>query len=484
MKSLGLTQRLHVSWLLAAAGVGIVIGVIGVMRAPYGLFAGWMWLVAGMVLALVSLVGARRWLVIVALAGGVLIGLWRGSFGQIGLEHYQALIGQTVRLSGRVLEDPDIDKKGQTVLRLGDIVSNDRRLPGNVWVVTAHNQAIKRSDVVTVRGTLTDGFGAFAARMSRAAVERVTREQPGDVAVGVRDWFAERVRRYVPESEAALGLGFLMGLRRALPLELMTALQIAGLTHVIVASGYNLTILVRLARRLFVRVSKYLAALSAGAMIIGFMAMTGLSPSMSRAGLVAGLSLAAWYYGRTIHPLVLLPVAAAITLLINPQFGWNDLGWQLSFAAFSGVIILAPLSQRYFFGTKPPGVIRQIIGETVSAQIMTLPLLVASFGVISNVALIANVLILPLVPLAMLLTFVVGVCADVPVVAGLIAAPTTWLLQYMVGVAQWLAGLDWAQLEVGLSWLWVIIVYLVIIGAMWWMRRQTGLRLRESNVVE
>ena len=44
MKSLGLTQRLHVSWLLAAAGVGIVIGVISVMRAPYGLFAGWMWL--------------------------------------------------------------------------------------------------------------------------------------------------------------------------------------------------------------------------------------------------------------------------------------------------------------------------------------------------------------------------------------------------------------------------------------------------------
>ena len=103
---------------------------------------------------------------------------------------------------------------------------------------------------------------------------------------------------------------------------------------------------------------------------------------------------------------------------------------------------------------------------------------------ISNVALIANVLILPLVPLAMLLTFVVGVCADVPVVAGLIAAPATWLLQYMVGVARWLAGLDWAQLEVNLSWLWVVAIYLIIIGAMWWMRRQTGLRLRESNVVE
>lgn len=75
MKSLGLTQRLHVSWLLAAAGVGIVIGVISVMRAPYGLFAGWMWLGAGMVLALASLVGARRWLVVVALSGISMYGL-------------------------------------------------------------------------------------------------------------------------------------------------------------------------------------------------------------------------------------------------------------------------------------------------------------------------------------------------------------------------------------------------------------------------
>jgi competence protein ComEC len=168
--------------------------------------------------------------------------------------------------------------------------------------------------------------------------------------------------------------------------------------------------------------------LSSTAMILAFMAVTGMSPSMSRAGLVAGLSLAAWYYGRKIHPLVLLPLAAAVTLLVNPQFGWNDLGWQLSFAAFAGVIILAPLLQRYFFGDKEPGAIRQVAGETLSAQIFTLPLLVMAFGMMSNVALLANVLILPLVPLAMLLVFLAGIFATVPLLGAVIAAPTTWLL--------------------------------------------------------
>lgn len=207
------------------------------------------------------------------------------------------------------------------------------------------------------------GFGNFSSAVYRAKLLNVQRPEPGDVARQVRDWFADTVRRAIPDPQAALGIGYLVGQRRALPPELDEALQIAGLTHVVVASGYNLTILVRLARRLFVRVSKYLAAFAASGMIGSFVLITGASPSMSRAGLVAGLSLLAWYYGRKFHPLVLLPFAAAVTVLIDPSFAWGDLGWQLSFTAFAGVMIIAPLGQAYFFGDKKPGTIRQILGR-------------------------------------------------------------------------------------------------------------------------
>lgn len=479
-----LHRPLHISWLVAAWALGVTVGIIAVVGSPYGSFASLGWLAAGAALSVAACCCRRRWVVIVAVLAGLLVGVWRGSTGQIGLDAYQALYGKSLTLSGRVLEDPDIDKKGQTVLRLADVTVEGRSLPGAVWVVTRKNDAIKRSDVVTVHGKVVEGFGTFSARMSRAQVRHVERPVPGDVAVGVRDWFAGRVRAHLPETEAALGMGFLTGLRRALPPDLAEALKIAGLTHVIVASGYNLTILVRFSRRLFVKHSKYLAMLSAAGMIIGFMALTGLSPSMSRAGLVAGLSLAAWYYGRTIHPLVLLPVAAAITLLVNPAYGWGDLGWQLSFAAFAGVMLLAPLLQAYFFGSKPPGTLRQVLGETVSAQAMTLPLLVLSFGVMSNVALIANLLVVPLVPLAMLLTFLVGVLSGVPVVADLLAVPTEWLLKYMVSAADWLAGQPWAQTEITIQWWHALGAYVLLGLAMWWMQRQTKLALRDVNVVE
>ncbi len=214
------------------------------------------------------------------------------------------------------------------------------------------------------------------------------------------------------------------------------------------------------------------------------MAVTGLSPSMSRAGLVAGLSLAAWYYGRTIHPLVLLPVSAAITLLINPQFGWGDLGWQLSFASFAGVIMLAPLLHSYFFGNKEPGAFRQILIETLSAQIMTLPLLMMSFGVISNVALIANILILPFVPLAMLLTFMSSVMVFVPMIGDVDCNSddvATWLYD---SSHQLDGGFEWAQMEVSINLWQCAVLYVALILAMIWMKKQTKLDLAKINIVE
>lgn len=479
-----LGRKLHISWLIGVWCLGVIVGAISVMYLPYGMLSGLVWLLFGCLLLIPLLKEQLAWMVIVVLVSGIFIGLWRGSLGQVGLDDYKLLISKQVEISGRIIEDPDVDKRDQTVLRLTDIVAQDYKLPGNIWVVTAKNEVLRRSDRVTVSGKMTDGFGAFAGSIYRAEITNVERPVPGDVAVGARDWFAERVRAHVPAPGVDLGLGFLLGLRRALPTELADALKVAGLTHVIVASGYNLTILVRLSRRLFVRVSKYLSMLSSVGMIFAFMGVTGLSPSMSRAGLVAGLSLAVWYYGRSIYPFVLLSFSAATTLLINPQFGWNDLGWQLSFASFAGVIVLAPLLQRYFFGEKEPGNLRQILGETISAQIMTLPLILVTFGVLSNVAIVANVLILPFVPLAMLLVFLVGVFADIAFIADALGAVASWLLDYMTHVADWLAGQSWAQTEISLSWMSVVIVYIMIGIVIWWMKHQTKLNLSQSNVIE
>jgi competence protein ComEC len=478
-------KKVHSSWLIAVLCTGIISGVVSLPYLPSATFSSTAWVMIAIILIVVSLWLRRRYIIPIIFIAGALLGLWRGGITQQQLLPYQNLIGHQLTIVGKVSEDVDIGKNDEQVLRIGVMRVNDHALIGNVWVSTMVNADIKRGDIVTVSGRLAEGFGSFAGSMYRATLITVQRPQPGDVARQVRDQFADSVRTAVPEPQASLGIGYLVGQRRALPPELSEALQIAGLTHVIVASGYNLTILVRIARRLFMKISKYLAALSAGSMIVAFIAVTGMSPSMSRAGLVAGLGLLAWYYGRKFHPLVLLPFAAAITLIVNPSYGWNDLGWQLSFAAFAGVMILAPLAQRYLFGDATIGLIRQIFGETICAQIATLPILVLAFGQFSNVAVIANILILPLVPLAMLLTFITGIGAMIlPSAAALIGLPVTWLLQYMTGVAIYFAQLPWAQSTLNIGSSAVTGYYLVLFAICLYVWRKTKYNLRESNIVE
>lgn len=488
MKIAKLTEKIHISWLVATFCLGLVIGVAAVYNLPNDRFASTAWLMIGLVIFGVTIIKRWRLMIILAIIAGGMVGLWCGDTSRAGMEKYQQLISRNLTIQGNVSEDPDVDKKAQTVLRLNDVKllnSNEViSLPGQIWVTTASTDAVKRSDIVTVQGKSSQGFGAFQASLYRAKIIKVERPVPGDVAVGVRDWFAGKVRQHIPEPESALGLGFLLGLRRSLPQDLSDSLKIAGLTHVIVASGYNLTILVRLSRRLFAKSSKYLSLISSIMMTMVFMSLTGLSPSMLRAGLVTILSLITWYYGRKIHPFVLLPLAAAITLIINPQFGWNDLGWQLSFLSFIGVIVLAPLLQKFFFGNKPPGTLRQIVGETLSAQIMTLPVLIVAFGAVSNVALIANVMILPFVPLAMLLVFVSGILSTIPLIGWLIAILATYLLKYMIIVAGWLANLPWAQTEISFGIWQIVLAYIVIIIAIWLMSRTTKFNFREVNIVE
>jgi len=479
-----LKRKIHASWLIA---IGCFCMFVGVFLSQYFrqyFFSSIVCLIISILLIVIVLWRRYIYLIPILVIGGMLFGFWRGSISQNELAQFNSLYGKSITVEGGVKDDIDTGTGDQIVIRLDKLAMGNKELPGVLWVTTA-GQDIKRGDKLVITGKLAEGFGNFTGVMYRANIDKIIHPQPGDTARVIRDWFADAVRRVVPEPESSLGIGYLVGQRRALPADLATALQIAGLTHVVVASGYNLTILVRLTRRIFVKISKYLAALSASVMIVSFIAITGMSPSMSRAGLVSGLSLAAWYYGRKFHPIVLLSLAIAITVIINPSYAWGDLGWQLSFAAFAGVMILAPLVQRYFFGDKKPGTIQQILGETVSAQLVTAPILIMSFGQLSNVAVISNLLILPFVPLTMLLTFIAGIGSlFIPMMSIFIAMPATWLLTYMVKVTEYLASLPWAMSVVNISWWAVSVCYAVIVLACVYMQWATRFDLRETNLVE
>jgi len=477
-----LKRKIHISWLITIFCASLSIGIC--LALYLNNFSSLKYLVASLISVTIGLWKRYLYLIPLIIISGLLFGLWRGSLAHADLVQFQTFYGQTIQLKGSVKDDADTDSSGKMSVYLNDLTINGAKMSGIVRV-TVNEADIKRGDTLSVKGKLQEGFGNYAGSIYEAEINGIVRPEPGDIAREVRDWFAEAVKRAIDEPESSLGLGYLLGQRKALPADLVIALQTVGLTHIVVASGYNLTVLVRFARRIFVKISKYLAALSAMTMIVGFVMITGLSPSMSRAGFVATISLLAWYYGRKFHPITLLALAMAVTLVFNPSYAWGDIGWQLSFAAFGGVMVVSPLAQRYLFGDKKPGFIGQTLSETVSAQLVTAPVLIMAFGQISNVAILSNLMVLPLVPLAMLLTFIAGAGGLIlPTFAKIIGLPALWLLKYMIEIIRRFADLPWAMSTVKIE-IWLFLAYyFIFIGICLYMSHVTKYKLRDTNLVE
>ncbi|GHU08987.1 hypothetical protein FACS189431_6250 [Alphaproteobacteria bacterium] len=497
-----LVRQIHISWQITGVAAGLLAGV-GLSLVPEtAVFAHWSWLILAVACAVLAFARCKTWLIIFAIIAGLLVGMWRGTIERVELNDYGQFLGQNITLSGKVFEDPSVGLSGELKLRLVDVVVDGVDLPGQVWasVVGTRGAEVRRSDIVTIAGKLKSGFGTFPASMSYASLKSVETIAGSDPARDLRDAFGEELETAIDDPAKDLGMGILAGQKTALPIDISEAFRIAGLTHIVVASGYNLTILIRFARRLFAKVSRLAALIGGAASAFGFACVTGFSPSMSRAALVTGLSLLAWYYGRKFHPIVLLLIVAAITAIINPAYVWGDAGWYMSFMAFAGVIILAPLIRAYFWPNKITasselarsrtwrerlGSVRQIFIETMSAQLMTAPIIALFMGNFSPYGLLANLLVLPIVPLTMLLTFIAGIVGWlIPPIAEIVGWPAQVMLDYIITVARFVSELPGASQEVTFGLPLFVAVILLIVATIVYLRYRTGHHLRNDNVVE
>lgn len=475
-----LRRRVHPTWHMTAVCLGFVGGAA---LAPIWPQNSWVIWAGGIALTTLAFWRLRRVLLVAACVGGALVGLGRGTLAVGDIAKYTPYYGHRVTLIGSVADDVDIKPQG-VHMTLKNIYLGGHEFGGTVFATVKGGNELRRSDEVTVKGVLSNGFGGFSASIMGDVVH-AQRSAPGDVALNVRDGFASDIRQAIAEPEASLGIGYLLGQKSALPSDLVDALKVTGLTHIVVASGYNLTILVRIGRRVFAKISKYLAALTSSGLIVSFIAMTGLSPSMTRAGLVAGLALWAWYYGRKFHPVTLLALAASVTVLINPSYVWGDLGWLLSFAAFAGVMVVAPITTAYFFGEENVPFIGQLLIETISAQVATLPIMIIAFQQLSVIAPVANLLILPTIPLIMLLVAIAGASVMIlPAIASGIGWPAEQLLHAQIVMINWCADIPWALEKPEWQW-WGVIVYAAIVAAATiHMKSRSGYKLYTASVVE
>jgi competence protein ComEC len=336
--------------------------------------------------------------------------------------------------------------------------------------------------------------GAYLRRLGIAMILRTDRidERPGRRGGlegwidGIRDRAEAALGRGMPEREAALARGFVLGEDDRIDHGTRQDFQRSNLTHLLAVSGENVILLCVLAWPLLALLGLPLRARLIGALllIVIYVPVTGAGPSIQRAGVMGAAGLIAALADRPRSRWYAVLLAAAVTLALNPRAD-GDVGWQLSFAAVIGIMLWARRLASLLSGSRDRGSARAALAEaiavTASATVATAPLMAEAFDQFSPAALPANVLAAPAVAPAMWLGMLAGIAGQLPLIP---LEPINWLdslcLAYVSQIAHWLAAPRWALLTVHLGSAWsVAAAYAALLAAMelflrWLERRRAS----------
>lgn len=440
-----------------------------------------------------------EWFVIslVLVAGALLVGMFFSKHAKIplllfcclglicGIERYAvwnlseadavllSVVGNASHYSGIVIDEPDV-REGKTHLTVElrtEGESPSRAVAARVLVIVNRFPEYHYGDQIALDGKLVfpkvltekDGRVFDYPQYLRTKGIRFQMIFPkitimmsgqGNAVMSklfaIKSGFEQAIAQALPSPQSALLSGLLLGGKQSLGAVWLERFQVAGIVHIIVLSGYNMTIVAEWLVVMF-RSFGFYGSLSAGSVgIILFALMTGGGATVLRAAIMALIVLLAKATGRNYDMGRALLLAAALMVMQNPSILLFDPSFQLSFLASLGLIYVSPIVERRtkLFHSMP--MLREVFVSTVATQVVVLPLLLYQTGMFSLVSLPANLLVLPLIPLTMFSGFIAGLIALAsPTAAIFVGLPAYGFLSWILSVAEYAGEIPYAALHVG-----------------------------------
>lgn len=294
----------------------------------------------------------------------------------------------------------------------------------------------------------------------------------------IKNSFTENINKTVNEPESSLLSGILLGTKSSIDANTTNIFRKAGLSHIVALSGYNITIVADAIMKTLSFLPRTFGFTGGILGIILFIIMSGASSTAVRAGVMALIVILAQVTRRNYQAGRALIVAGLIMVIINPKILVFDISFQLSFLATIAIIYVSPiLKTKFTFITEKFG-LRDIISSTISAQILVLPLILYKMGLLSLVALPANILVLAFIPATMLFGFITGILGFIWIPLSL---PFAWisyiLLAYIIKVSEFFANLPFSS--VNITWFSPVIMILVYFSVVVWIIYEN---LKKKNV--
>lgn len=378
--------------------------------------------------------------------------------------------------------------EAEAVTRAGQTVPTD----GLVLVEAPHYTDARYGDRVAVTGNLitpavfdTFSYADYLARggvfsvMPGAAVELLESGLGSPVYAGLLDVKAMAARSIagnLPEPEAGLLAGILLGDESGIAPELREDFAAVGASHIIAISGFNMVILSGVIQGMLrrARVPRMWAAVAGVTVIAVYTLLVGAQAAVLRAALMSGLLVAAGALGRRSFVPASLALVVLVLSLFNPTVLW-DVGFQLSLFATLGLALYAdPLGMRLNnwlarrfpqgFASAAAGFLAEPLVVTLAVQITTLPLATLYFGHLSLVLLLVNLLIVPVQAALLLLGAVATLATPIPDLAQLLYWYDMVFLGWTIAVVRGFAALPFADVTVTLDPRLVTLYFAVLIG--------------------
>ena len=398
-------------------------------------------------------------------------------------------VGQKVAFSGKIIDEPNLKENNQQLtvsvksIKTDTLSAMAESVSVRVLLSTGLENDYKYGDDINFFGKLEkpDNFITDQGKefdyvnylrkdgilyvMSYPKIKIISRNNGNPIKSALffaKEKFLEKMNFVIQTPENLLMGGLILGEKSSFNQALRQSFVNTGTIHIVALSGYNVMIVAQWFMKLFTRMPYAPKNFGIGmgiAAILLFILMTGGSSTAIRAGIMAILALIARATGRNYDVARALILAAVFMVIQNPFLLVYDVSFQLSFIATIAVIFFAPRIEKYFLWVTKSFGLRDIVSVTFAAYIFVFPFILYKMGNFSLVALPANILILPFIPLTMALGFLTGL-------AGLIwyvfAAPFGYIsylfLHYELGVISFFSDLPFAAFSFPNFPLWLTLI--------------------------
>ncbi|OGO00778.1 MAG: hypothetical protein A2Y58_03490, partial [Chloroflexi bacterium RBG_13_51_52] len=409
----------------------------------------------------------------------------------------------TYEITGVITGDPDIrDKSTRLTVATEEINLEEgwREVEGTVLVIVPRYPEYRYGDLISIIGELQtpprlDDFdyqGYLAHQGIYTTIYYPKVEvldeghgfQPLAWIYDLRKSLSRTLAEVLPEPQASLAQGILLGMRANIPEQLNSDFARSGTSHLLAISGINLGImagiLLSFGLWLFGR-RHYLYVWLALVVIWFYTIITGMNPPVVRGAIMASLFLFAEALGRQRSGMAALTFAAAVMVGISPYI-LGDASFQLSFLAMAGLIFIYPVLRNFGrrivtarigdegFLVSILNVTIDSISATLAAIIAVWPLIVYYFGIFSLAGPIATFLLTPVLPVIIVLGSITMLFGLASVAVAQVLGWLVWpFLSYMILVVSGMGSPSIASIDVDSISPVFIVCYYVLLAAIIWL---------------